>query len=120
MYEPEQRSDQPSEVLLAELIREQVLHRTREELPHAVEVEVTGIERRDDELTDVKAQVWAETESQKGILVGKGGQMVRVVGTGARREMEAQLGRKVFLDLRVRVRRGWRRDEGLLDRLGIE
>ena len=64
--------------------------------------------------------MWAETESQKGILVGAGGRMVKAIGTAARREIEASLGRRVHLDLQVRVRRGWRRDEGLLDRLGIE
>jgi GTP-binding protein Era len=68
----------------------------------------------------VLAHAWAETESQKGILVGKGGRMVRDVGTAARKEMEALLGRRVFLDLRVRVRKGWRQDESLLDRLGID
>jgi GTP-binding protein Era len=104
MYAPEQRSDQPSEVLLAELIREQVLHRTREELPHAVEVEVSAVERRDDGLTDVKAQVWAETESQKGILIGKGGAKIKEIGSAARAELERELGGKVFLDLKVRVR----------------
>jgi GTPase len=68
----------------------------------------------------VRARVWAETESQKGILVGAGGRMVKAIGMAARREIEATLGRRVHLDLRVRVRKGWRRDEGLLDRLGIE
>jgi GTP-binding protein Era len=68
----------------------------------------------------VSARVWAETESQKGILVGAGGRMIKAIGTAARREIEALLGRRVHLDLRVRVRRGWRRDEALLDRLGIE
>ena len=95
-------------------------HRTHDEIPHAVEVHVDEVEERDDGLVTVRAHAWAETESQKGILVGKGGQMVRAVGTGARREMEALLGRRVFLDLHVRVRKGWRRDESLLDRLGIE
>jgi GTP-binding protein Era len=120
MYEPEQRSDQPSDVLLAELIREQVLRRTRDELPHAVEVEVGEVEQRDDGLIEVKAQVWAETESQKGILIGAGGKKIKEIGSGARAELERELGGKVFLDLKVRVRGRWRRDEALLDRLGIE
>ena len=120
MYAPEQHSDQPSEVLLAELIREQVLHRTREELPHAVEVEVTEVEPREDGLTDVKAQIWAETDSQKGILIGKGGAKIKEIGSAARKELERELGGQVFLDLNVRVRGKWRRDEGLLDRIGIE
>jgi GTP-binding protein Era len=120
MYEPDQSSDQPSEVLLAELIREQVLMRTREELPHAVEVEITEIEVREDGLTDVKGLVWAETESQKSILVGKGGRKIKEIGMAARKELERELDGKVFLDLRVRVRSHWRRDDALLDRLGIE
>jgi GTPase len=120
MYPPEERSDQPSEVHLAELIREQVLRRTREELPHAVEVAVEEVEEREDGLIEVRAQVWAETESQKAILIGKGGRMIREIGTAARKELERELGAKVFLDLNVRVREHWRRDEGLLDRLGID
>jgi GTP-binding protein Era len=120
MYPPGARSDQSVELQLAELIREQVLLRTREELPHAVEVEIDEVEERDDGLLVVRARVWAETESQKGILVGAGGRMVRAVGTAARKEIERLVDRRVHLDLNVRVRKGWRRDEGLLDRLGIE
>jgi GTP-binding protein Era len=120
MYPPDERSDQSVELQLAELIREQVLLRTREEVPHSVEVEIDEIEEREDGLLVVRARVWAETESQKGILVGAGGSMVRAVGTAARKEIEQALGRRVHLDLNVRVRKGWRRDEGLLDRLGIE
>jgi GTPase len=120
MYAPEQRSDLPSDVLLAELIREQLLRRTRDELPHAVEVEVSEVAHREDGVVEVHASVWAETESQKRILIGAGGRKVKEVGTAARAELERELGAKVFLDLQVRVRRHWRRDEGLLDRLGIE
>jgi GTP-binding protein Era len=120
LYPPEERTDQPSEVHLAELIREQVLRRTREELPHAVEVAVEELTEREDGLVEVRAQVWAETDSQKSILIGKGGRMIRDIGTAARKELERELGAKVFLDLNVRVRERWRRDEGLLDRLGID
>jgi len=120
LYPPGESSDLPERVRLGELVREQVLRRTREEIPHAVEVEVDELEERDDGLLVVRALVWAETESQKGILVGSGGRMVKAVGKAARPEIEAALGRRVHLDLRVRVRKGWRRDEGLLDRLGIE
>jgi GTP-binding protein Era len=120
LYEPEQRSDLPSEVQLAELIREQVIRRTREELPHAVEVEVTEVAHREDGLIEVHAQVWAEAESQKGILIGAGGSKIREIGAAARAELERELGGKVYLDLQVRVRKRWRRDEGLLDRLGID
>jgi GTP-binding protein Era len=120
LYPPDEQSDQRAEVRLAELVREQVLLRTREELPHAVEVQVDELEEREDGLLVVRALVWAETESQKGILVGAGGRMVKAIGTAARSEIEQLLGRRVHLDLRVRVRKGWRRDEALLDRLGIE
>jgi GTPase len=120
LYPPADTSDLSVEVRIAELVREQVLLRTREEVPHSVEVEVDELEEREDGLLVVRARVWAETESQKGILVGAGGRMVRAVGTGARKEIERMLGRRVHLELSVRVRKGWRRDEGLLDRLGIE
>jgi GTPase len=120
LYPPEEHSDQPGETMLAELIREQVLNRTRDEIPHSVEVSVKEVERREDGLVTVRAEVWAETESQKGILIGKGGAKVGEIGTAARRSLEAELGGKVHLDLKVRVRGHWRRDEGLLDRLGIE
>jgi GTP-binding protein Era len=120
LFPPEQRSDLPSEVLLAELIREQVLRRTRDELPHAVEVQVSEVAHREDGVVEVHAHVWAETESQKGILIGGGGRKIKEIGTAARTELEKELGGRVFLDLNVRVRKRWRRDEGLLDRLGIE
>jgi GTP-binding protein Era len=106
--------------MLAELIREQVLNRTRDEIPHSVEVSVTDISEREDGLSTVRAEVWAETESQKGILIGKGGVKIGEIGTAARRSLEGEIGGKVHLDLQVRVRRRWRRDEDLLDRLGIE
>jgi GTPase len=120
LYPPEDRSDQSSEVMLAELIREQVLNRTRDEIPHSVEVSVKELAEREDGLVTVRADVWVETESQKGILIGKGGAKVGEIGTAARRSLEAELGAKVHLELQVRVRRHWRRDESLLDRLGIE
>jgi GTP-binding protein Era len=120
MYPPEDRSDQSSELLLAELIREQVLNRTRQEVPHSVEVSVLEVEAREDGLVAVRAEVWAEAESQKRILIGKGGAKIGEIGTAARRSLEAELGAPVFLDLQVRVRKHWRRDEDLLDRLGIE
>jgi GTP-binding protein Era len=114
-----QRSDQPEPVLLAELVREQVLRRTREEVPHAVEVEVQEIEHGD-ELVRIAAVVLVETESQKGILIGAGGGMIRSIGTAARKAIERELRTHVHLELSVRVRRHWRADERLLDRLGIE
>jgi len=119
-YPPEDRTDMAREVLLSELIREQVLARTFQELPHAVEVEVAEIEEDRDDLTAIHANVWTETESQKGIVIGAGGRMVKAIGVAARRELERELGRKVHLELSVRVRRRWRADDALLDRLGIE
>jgi GTPase len=120
MYPPEDSSDQSSELLLAELIREQVLNRTRQEVPHSVEVSVLEVEPREDGLVTVRAEIWAETESQKGILIGKAGKKISEIGIAARRSLERELDAKVHLDLAVRVRRNWRRDEDLLDRLGIE
>jgi GTPase len=120
LFPPEQRSDLPSEILLAELIREQVLRRTRDELPHAVEVQVSEVAHREDGVVEVHAHIWAETESQKGILIGSGGSKIKEVGTAARTELERELAARVFLNLQVRVRKSWRKDDGLLDRLGIE
>ncbi len=119
MFEDGASSDQPLAVLLAELIREAVIKRTFQELPHAVEVIVEEIEFPRDGLARVRALIWVESESQKGILVGARGRMIKAIGVAARREVERELGAQVHLDLSVRVRRDWRGDEGLLDRLGI-
>ena len=120
LFPAQESSDQPRDVLMAELVREQVLRRTFQEVPHAVEVVIDDVEEREDGLTLVRALVWVEAESQKGILIGAGGRMIKAVGTAARRELERELGTRVHLDLSVRVRRGWRGDDALLDRLGIE
>ncbi len=119
-FGPQQRSDQPRSVLLAELIREQVLARTREEVPHAVEVEIDSIDESRADLVRVEAVVLVETESQKGILIGAGGRMIKGIGIAARQAIERELAGRVHLELSVRVRRHWRGDERLLDRLGIE
>ena len=119
-FEAAQRSDQSPAVLLAELVREQVLARTREEIPHAVEVEVEEISHPRPDLVRIEAVVLSETESQKGILIGSGGRMIKAIGTAARRAIERELGTQVHLELSVRVRRHWRADERVLDRLGIE
>ncbi len=116
----EDSSDQPLEVMLAELVREQVLRRTFQEVPHSVEVIIEDFERPREDLSVVRALVWVETDSQKGILIGSGGRMIKAVGTAARRELARELGTRVHLDLSVRVRRGWRGDDRMLDRLGIE
>ncbi len=122
-FEPQQRSDQGEHVRLAELVREQVLRRTREELPHAVEVQVEALERQDRKaggLVRIEAVVLVETESQKRILIGAQGQMIKAIGIAARRVIEKEVGVQVHLALRVQVRRHWRGDERVLDRLGIE
>jgi GTPase len=120
LFDEVDKSDQPESVLLAELIREQILRRTFQEVPHAVEVHVEDIDDSREDLIRVKALAWVEAESQKGILIGAQGRMIKAIGTAARRELERELGAHVHLDLAVRVRRGWRGDDGLLDRLGIE
>jgi GTP-binding protein Era len=119
-FPEEELSDQPLETHLAELVREQVLRRTFQEVPHAVEVIVEDFEQPRDDLSVIRALVWVESDSQKGILIGSGGKMIKAVGTAARRELARELGTRVHLDLAVRVRRGWRGDDRMLDRLGIE
>lgn len=119
-FPAEDRSDQTIEVLLAELIREQALRRTFQEVPHAIEVVLEELDESREDLITIRALAWVETESQKGILIGKGGRMIRTIGTAARKELQRELGRRVHLDLAVRVRRGWRGDDRALDRLGIE
>ncbi len=119
MFAPDASSDQSREVLLAELIREAVIRRTFQEVPHAVEVVVEEIEFPREGLARVRALIWVESESQKGILIGAHGRMIKAIGTAARRELQRVLACQVHLDLSVRVRRDWRADEGLLDRLGI-
>jgi GTP-binding protein Era len=119
-FPAESPSDQPREVLLAELIREQVLRRTFQEVPHAVEVVLEDLDETRADLTVVRAKVWVEAASQKGIVIGAHGRTIKAIGTAARRALELELGRRVHLDLVVDVRRRWRADERLLDRLGIE
>jgi GTP-binding protein Era len=113
-FEREQTTDLPLEERVAEVIREKALQLTREEVPHAVLVEVEELGEK-----VVRANLYVETESQKGILVGKRGAMVREIGTRARPEVEALVGHKVFLELVVNVRPKWRRDARLLERLGL-
>jgi GTP-binding protein Era len=120
MFDERDASDQPESVMLAELIREQVLRRTFQEVPHAVEIVVDDIDASREDLVRVTALAWVEAESQKGILIGAQGRMIKAIGTAARRELERHLDCRVHLDLSVRVRRHWRGDDALLDRLGIE
>jgi GTP-binding protein Era len=112
-------TDQPVEHRIAELVREQALHLTRDEVPHAIAVEVDDVRARRGARTVVEVRLICETESQKRILVGRGGAMVKAIGTAARPGVEALLGAGVYLDVRVRVRPRWRRDSAELDRLGV-
>jgi GTP-binding protein Era len=111
-------TDQPLEIQLAELVREQALAVTREEVPHSIAVVVEELER-EGELTRIHADLVVERDSQKGIVIGKGGTTLRDIGTRARREMELLLGGKVYLDLRVKVVKEWQRDPKAIERLGL-
>ena len=115
LYFPqEQRTDLSEELQVAELIREKALGLTRDEVPHAISVEIEEVEEK-----VLRASILVETDSQKQILVGKGGVMVKDIGTRARPEIEALLGHSVFLELKVKVRPRWRRDAATLERLGL-
>ncbi len=118
-FPPEMHTDQPDQFLAAELVREKYLSRLREELPHSVAVVVGDIETRDDGVVVVPATVYVERESQKGIVIGKGGELAKAVGSEARPELERLFGAKVFLDLRVKVEKDWQRLDHALDRLGF-
>jgi GTP-binding protein Era len=113
-FPADQRTDLPADAQIAELIREKALALTREEVPHAITVETEEMEDK-----VVRANVLVETESQKQIVVGRGGAVIKEIGVRARPEIELLLGRKIFLELQVKVRPRWRRDEALLERLGI-
>ncbi len=119
LFPPGSISDQPLTIAIGELIREAVIRRTFQEVPHAVEVFVEQIDWVREDLARVRALIWVESESQKGILVGAQGRMIKAIGTAGRRAIERELGCPVYLDLSVRVRRDWRTDESSLDRLGI-
>jgi GTP-binding protein Era len=119
-FEPGVDSDQPLERRIGELVREQALARTREEVPHAIAVVVDEIKPpRGKRAGRVTATLIVEETSQQGILVGKDGATVRAIGTAARPGIEELVGGSVYLDLRVKVRRGWRRDDSLLERFGL-
>ena len=118
-YPAGSRSDQPPPRFVAELVREKLLKRTFEELPHSIAVVTDDYEERDDGLLSIRASIYVERESQKGIVVGKGGETIKAVGTEARREIEALFGRKVFIELRAKVEKDWQRHAESLERLGF-
>ena len=119
-YPGDQVTDQTERAIAAELIREQVLRYTRQEVPHAVAVVVEEFKEQESGVVYVAANVFVEKDSQKGIIIGRRGQMLRQIGTAARQEIERLTGGRVYLDLWVKVRKGWRRDEKELRRLGYE
>jgi GTP-binding protein Era len=120
-YPDGELTDEPEEVLMAELIREAALEGVRDELPHSLAVVIDEVSPREgrDDLIDVHANLFVERESQKGIVIGKGGARLREVGTAARTQIEKLLGTKVYLDLRVKIAKNWQRDPKQLGRLGF-
>ena len=119
-YPPDQLSDQPEKFFAAELVREQIFRRYKEEVPYSTAVEITTFEEEPErKKVHIRAQVVVERESQKGILIGKGGLALKQVGQDARVDIEALLGRPVYLELFVQVRREWRRDEKYLEEQGL-
>ena len=111
-------SDQPERFFVAEMVREQILRMTREEVPYSTGVVIDSF-KEGDALVRIEASILVERESQKGILIGKGGAMLKAIGSAARREVEAFLGAKVYLGLFVKTRQGWREDARILDEMGL-
>ncbi len=117
-FPPEMITDQSEKTLVAELIREKAIEITREEVPHSIAVLVEDMrEREEGGLVDIEAVIYVEKESQKGIVVGKGGKMIKEIGTRARKDIEAALGKHVFLDLRVKVEKDWSKKPQFIRRL---
>jgi GTP-binding protein Era len=121
LYPDGELTDEPEETLVAELIREAALEGVRDELPHSIAVVIEEMVPREgrDDLLDVRANLFVERSSQKGIVIGRGGERLRQVGTDARRQIEALLGTRIYLDLHVKVAKDWQRDPKQLRRLGF-
>lgn len=118
-YPPEMKTDQPERFVAAEIIREKIIHLTKQEIPFSIAVAIEEMSPRDNcDLLDIRAEIFVERKSQVGIVVGKGGSLLKEVGIRARRELEALFGQHIFLDLRVKVKRDWRNKEEELRRLG--
>ncbi len=118
-YPSDMVTDQPERLVIAELIREKVLHLTREEIPHAIAVDVEEVTARKNGMVFIKATIYTERDSQKGIIVGKQGMMLRKVGALARTDIENLLGSKIFLDLWVKVKKDWRNKDSMLKSFGF-
>ena len=119
-YDEEQVTDSYERDIAADLIREACLHKLRKEVPHGVGVRVDEFSERDNGMLYIAATIFVERNSQKGILIGEGGQMMKAIGSAARKEIEDMGGRKVFLELRVKVLKDWRNDENALQRFGYK
>ncbi|WP_074036608.1 GTPase Era [Exiguobacterium profundum] len=121
MYYPaDQVTDHPERFIISEMIREKVLHKTRDEVPHSIAVAIESIKKRENsEMIDVEAVIMVERDSQKGIIIEKKGAMLREIGTDARHDIEALLGTKVYLNLWVKVQKDWRNKMGQLRDLGF-
>jgi GTP-binding protein Era len=120
MYPPDYVTDQPERFMVAEIVREQVLQLTHDELPFSTAVVIDQFDESEPRLVKIYATILVERESQKPIVVGRAGAMIKAIGTAARLELERFLGRKVYLDLHVKVKSEWRDDERLLDELGLQ
>lgn len=118
LYPPDALTDQPEMQIVAELIREKVLELTQQEVPHSVAVVVEEVRPDEDGGVEIDAIVYVERDSQKGIVIGRGGKMLKEIGTRARRDLEAHLGSHVYLHLRVKVERDWQRRDALVARFG--
>jgi len=112
-------SDQANDFLIGEIVREKFLDRLRDELPHSLAVLIEEVREQDNGVTRVEARVLVERESQKGIVIGRGGSLLRLAGTEARAELERRLGTRVHLDLHVAVHKDWQRHPGIVQRLGM-
>lgn len=119
-YPADMVTDQPERLIIAELIREKLLHATQDEVPHSIAVDVEEFTTRDNGTIFIRATIYVERDSQKGILIGKGGAMLKNVGKAARPEIEMLLGTKIFLDLWVKVKRDWRNSIGALQSFGLK
>ncbi len=118
-YPADMVTDQPERLIISEIIREKILHVTEDEVPHAIAVDIEEITSRRKDLTYIRATIYVERDSQKGILIGKGGELLKGVGQNARPEIEMLLGTKVFLDLWVKVKRDWRNSVGAIQSFGL-
>ena len=118
-YPADMVTDQPERLIIAELVREKLLHSTEDEVPHSIAVDVDEMKKRDNGDTYIRATIYVERDSQKGIIIGKNGEMLKNVGKLARPEIEMLIGTKVYLDLWVKVKKNWRNSQGAIQNFGL-